>query len=159
LDSVILFNNYESTSNTGENEVSQDQVTRISMSLPSELLDAFDTAWRESGYRDRSKALQASMRSLISELESGPKAGSVVGSIVIVYNHETKGTDEAITETSHHHRQSIVSSLHAHIDAAHCLSALLVRGKVTDISSLEGELKRHKGIMQVKSSYLKTEFT
>jgi CopG family transcriptional regulator, nickel-responsive regulator len=129
------------------------------MSLPSELLQAFDKAWRESGYRDRSKALQASMRSLISEFETGPKGGSVVGSIVIAYDHETKGTDEAITETSHHHRQSIVSSLHAHIDAAHCLSALLVRGKVNDISQLEGELKRHKGIMQVKSSYLKTEFT
>ena len=129
------------------------------MSLPSELLEAFDRSWRESGYRDRSKALQASMRSLISESENGPKAGNIVGSIVIVYDHETRGTDEAITETSHHHRQSIVSSLHAHIDAAHCLSALLVKGKVNDISRLEGELKRNKGIMQVKSSYLKTEFT
>jgi CopG family nickel-responsive transcriptional regulator len=75
----------------------------------------------------------------------------------MVYNHETKGTDEAITETSHHHRQSILSSLHAHIDEAHCLCALLVRGKVPDIVSLEGELKREKGIMQVKSSYLETE--
>ena len=139
--------------------MTQDEVVRISMSLPSELLEAFDKAWRESGYRDRSKALQVSMRSAIAEFERGPKAGNVVGSIVIVYDHETKGTDEAITETSHHHRQSIVSSLHAHIDAAHCLSALLVKGKVSDISRLEGELKRNKGIMQVKSSYLKTEFT
>lgn len=139
--------------------MTQDEVVRISMSLPSELLEAFDKAWRESGYRDRSKALQVSMRSAIAEFERGPKAGNVVGSIVIVYDHETRGTDEAITETSHHHRQSIVSSLHAHIDAAHCLSALLVKGKVNDISRLEGELKRNKGIMQVKSSYLKTEFT
>jgi len=28
---------------------------------------------------------------------------------------------------------------------------------VPDITSLEGELKREKGIMQVKSSYLETE--
>ncbi len=75
----------------------------------------------------------------------------------MVYNHETHGADEGITETSHHHRQSILSSLHAHIDAAHCLCALLVRGKAQDITRLEGELKRQKGIMQVKSSYLKTE--
>lgn len=138
-------------------ELTENGVTRISMSLPHELLQAFDRASAESGYRDRSKALQAAMRSFISEFETGVRAGSVVGSIVMVYNHETRGTDEAITETSHHHRQSILSSLHAHIDAAHCLSALLVRGRALDITKLEGELKRQKGIMQVKSSYLKTE--
>ena len=132
-------------------------VTRISMSLPPDLLEAFDKASENSGYKDRSKALQAAMRSFISEFETGIRGGSVVGSIVMVYNHETHGTDEGITETSHHHRQSILSSLHAHIDAAHCLCALLVRGKVQDITKLEGELKHQKGIMQVKSSYLKTE--
>ncbi len=133
--------------------------TRISMSLPPELLDTFDKVSRQSGYGDRSKALQAAMRAFISDYETGLKGGNVVGSIVLIYNHETRGTDEAITEKSHQHRQSILSSLHAHIDAAHCLCALLVRGKVQDIAGLEGELKRQKGIMQVKSSYLKTEST
>jgi CopG family transcriptional regulator, nickel-responsive regulator len=137
--------------------VSETGVTRISMSLPPDLLGAFDKASENSGYRDRSKALQAAMRSFISDFETGIRGGNVVGSIVMVYNHETHGTDEGITETSHHHRQSILSSLHAHIDAAHCLCALLVRGKVQDITRLEGELKHQKGIMQVKSSYLKTE--
>jgi CopG family nickel-responsive transcriptional regulator len=127
------------------------------MSLPPELLDTFDRVSRHSGYADRSKALQAAMRAFISEYETGLKGGNVVGSIVLIYNHETRGTDEAITEKSHQHRQSILSSLHAHIDAAHCLCALLVRGKVQDITGLESELKREKGIMQVKSSYLKTE--
>ncbi len=129
------------------------------MSLPPELLEAFDKVSRQSGYGDRSKALQAAMRAFISDYETGLKGGNVVGSIVLIYNHETRGTDEAITEKSHLHRQSILSSLHAHIDAAHCLCALLVRGKVQDIAGLEGELKKQKGIMQVKSSYLKTEST
>ena len=127
------------------------------MSLPPGLLEAFDRASENSGYRDRSKALQAAMRSFISDIETGIRGSNVVGSIVMVYNHETHGTDEGITETSHHHRQSILSSLHAHIDAAHCLCTLLVRGKVQDITKLEGELKHQKGIMQVKSSYLKIE--
>ena len=131
--------------------------TRISISLSADLLRAFDRASRQSGYRDRSKALQASIRSFISDFETSVKAGNVVGSIVMVYNHETRGTDEAVTETSHQHRQSILSSLHAHIDAANCLCALLVKGRVQDIADLEGQLKKQKGIMQVKSSYLKTE--
>src|SRR5881409_4298271 len=137
--------------------LSNEGVTRISMSLPPELLEAFDRASEHSGYRDRSKALQAAMRSFISDFETGIRGGHIVGSIVMVYNHETHGADEGITETSHHHRHSILSSLHAHIDEAHCLCALLVRGKVQDLAGLEGELKREKGIMQVKSSYLETE--
>jgi CopG family nickel-responsive transcriptional regulator len=157
---VILLTDTTVLSNTvRDNELvlNNEGVTRISMSLPPELLEAFDKASEHSGYRDRSKALQAAMRSFISDFETGLRGGHVVGSIVMVYNHETHGADEGITETSHHHRQSILSSLHAHIDAAHCLCALLVRGKVQDITRLEGELKRQKGIMQVKSSYLKTE--
>lgn len=131
--------------------------TRISMSLPPDLLDAFDRASEKTGYQDRSKALQAAMRAFISDSGAAMKTGNVVGSIVLIYDHETKGTDDAITETSHRHRESILSSLHAHIDAAHCLLALLVRGKAQDIGSLEGLLKRQKGIMQVKASYMKTE--
>src|SRR3989442_3444082 len=99
---------------------SDEGVTRISMSLPPELLEAFDRASEHSGYRDRSKALQAAMRSFISDFETGVRRGHVVGSIVMVYKHETHRADERITETYHQHRQSILSSLHAHIDAAHC---------------------------------------
>jgi len=98
-----------------------DLTTRISMSLPPGLLEAFDRVSHQSGYGDRSKALQAAMRTFISDFETGLKGGNVVGSIVMVYNHETKGTDEAITETSHQHRQSILASLHAHSDAGQCL--------------------------------------
>src|SRR5213596_1337982 len=137
--------------------LSDEGVTRISMSLPPELLEAFDRASEHSGYRDRSKALQAAMRSFISDFETGVRGGHVVGSIVMVYNHETHCADEGITETSHHHRQSILSSLHSHIDAAHSLCALLFRGKAKDITRFESALKRQKGIMPVKSSYLKTE--
>src|SRR5205823_14469622 len=124
--------------------------TRISMSLPPGLLEAFDRVSRQSGYGDRSKALQAAMRAFISNFEAGVKKGNIDGSIDMLYDHETKGTDEAITDTSHHHRQSILSSLHAHIDEAHCLCALLVQGKVHDMVSLESDVKREHGIMQVK---------
>jgi len=66
-----------------------DLTTRISISLPPGLLEAFDRVSRQSGYGDRSKALQAAMRGFISDFETGVKGGSVVGSIVMVYNHET----------------------------------------------------------------------
>src|SRR6266702_1700444 len=92
-----------------------DLTTRISMSLPPGLLEAFDRVSHQSGYADRSKALQAAMRAFISDFEAGVKKGNVVGSIVMVYDHETKGTDEAITETSHA-SQIIVPRDRIHLD-------------------------------------------
>src|SRR2546426_11902514 len=44
--------------------------TRISMSLPPALLEAFDRVSHQSGYADRSKALQAAMRAFISDFEA-----------------------------------------------------------------------------------------
>ncbi len=44
-----------------------DLTTRISMSLPPGLLEAFDRVSHQSGYADRSKALQAAMRAFISD--------------------------------------------------------------------------------------------
>src|SRR3989442_3358317 len=97
-----------------------DLTTRISMSLPPGLLEAFDRVSHQSGYSDRSKALQAAMRAFISEFEAGVKGGNAGGSIVMGYNHDTKGTDDSITDTSHHPSRSILSSLHRHIDDAYC---------------------------------------
>src|SRR5205807_9637824 len=44
-----------------------DLTTRTSMSLPPGLLEAFDRVSHQSGYADRSKALQAAMRAFISD--------------------------------------------------------------------------------------------
>src|SRR2546422_194657 len=88
--------------------------TRISMSLPPGLLEAFDRVSRQSGYGDRSKALQAAMRAFISNFEAGVKKGNIVGSIVMVYDHETKGTDDAITEASPRSRNPPI--LHSRVD-------------------------------------------
>jgi len=41
-----------------------DLTTRISMSLPPGLLEAFDKVSHQSGYADRSKALQAAYASI-----------------------------------------------------------------------------------------------
>src|SRR5213594_1519787 len=86
-------------------------VARVSLSLPPRLLQRFDQILTESGFKDRSKALQATMRSFITEEEQVLyKKGPITGALLMVYNHETRGIDSRLTDLEHDNREIIASS-------------------------------------------------
>jgi len=136
----------------------KEKVARISLSLPPKLLERFDQVAEESGFHDRSKAVQAAMRSFISEQGQMEEASDTVnGALLVVYNHEVRGIDAALTDIEHQNRGVISSSFHMHIGENHCLKVVVVRGRVGEVRGLERSLRRLKGVMQLKPSLLKTE--
>ncbi len=133
-------------------------VARVSLSLPPSLLEKFDNAASETGFKDRSKALQSSMRNFITEEEQSIHAGgSITGALLVIYNHETRGIDARLTDLEHDNRKIIASSTHMHLGPSHCLKVLVVRGRVKEVRGFEKMLRNLKGIMQLKLSFLKTE--
>jgi len=134
-----------------------DAVARVSVSLPPGLLEKFDRVAGETGFKDRSKALQLSMRNFIAEEESVHTAGSITGALLVIYNHETRGIDARLTDLEHDNRKIIASSTHMHLGPSHCLKVLVVRGRVREVRGFEKQLRNLKGIMQLKLSFLKTE--
>jgi CopG family nickel-responsive transcriptional regulator len=133
-------------------------VARVSLSLPPLLLERFDQASKESGFKDRSKALQATMRSFITEEEQARfKGGPITGAFLMVYNHEIRGIDSRLTDLEHDNREIIASSTHMHLGVSHCLKVLVVRGRVEKVRTLEKKLRNLRGMMQLKLSFLKTE--
>ena len=134
-----------------------DAVARVSLSLPPNLLEKFDRVADETGFKDRSKALQSSMRNFISEEESIHTDGSITGALLVIYNHETRGLDARLTDLEHDNREIIASSTHMHLGPSHCLKVLVVRGRVKKVRGFEKRLRNLKGIMQLKLSFLKTE--
>jgi CopG family transcriptional regulator, nickel-responsive regulator len=133
-------------------------VARVSLSLPPRLLERFDEVSTESGFKDRSKALQATMRDFITEEEQSLyKRGPITGALLMVYNHEVRGIDSRLTDLEHENREIIASSTHMHLGQSHCLKVLVVRGRVETVRMLEKKLRNLKGMMQIKLSFLKTE--
>ena len=135
----------------------RESVARVSLSLPPKLLEKFDEASGRAGFKDRSKALQATMRDLITEEEQAHLGGSITGALLMVYNHDTRGIDSRLTDLEHENREIIASSTHMHLGVAHCLKVLVVRGRVERVRGLEKRLRNLKGMMQLKLSFLKTE--
>ena len=131
--------------------MANDQVVRISVSIPSELLMRFDDNIKRLGYESRSKAVQDAMQSLITESKwICEKMGTGVGAITMVYDHEVKGLEEELTDIQHHFEETICSSMHVHLDADNCLEIIAVKGKANRVRELAQELRTKKGVKQIK---------
>jgi len=128
-------------------------VSRFSVSVPSDLLDKFDETVNRLGY-NRSKAIQVSMRDFMTEhrwMSAG--MGEVVGAITMIYDHETGGLGEALTDIQHEYREVVSSTTHVHLDELNCLEIVAVKGEVKAIRSLAKKLMAER-IKQLKLAIL-----
>jgi len=137
---------------------SREGVTRISLSLPPELLTKFDEISAKAGFTDRSKAIQSTMRDFITEqAQTASDDTSLAGTLQIMYDHEAAGVDSALTDLEHHGMKIISSSLHVHMDSRRCLKIIVLRGRYSEIRSFQKNIRNLKGVLQLKLSLLETE--
>jgi CopG family nickel-responsive transcriptional regulator len=133
------------------NSLGGNSVSRISISVPSNLLNRFDEHIERSGYENRSKAVQDAMQNLITESKwMCERMGRGVGAIAMVYDHGVKGLEAELTNVQHHFEETICSSMHIHLDKENCLEIIAVRGKSSDVKDLAQEMKTKRGVKQLK---------
>jgi CopG family nickel-responsive transcriptional regulator len=136
-------------------EEEKEGVSRISFSLQPRLQKELDRVSKLMGYDERSKALQIAIQNFINEFELKEDPDkSATGTILILYEHDTRNIDSKITDIGHIHRLVIVSSLHQHLDGENCLNIIVVRGKVRKILELEQDVRKLSGVKQLKYAYL-----
>ena len=131
--------------------MSKKQISRISISVPSELLESFDDHIKRLGYSNRSKAIQDTMQNFVTEAKwICEKQGKGIGAIAMVYDHEVKGLEEELTDSQHRFEAIIRSSMHVHLDNKHCLEIIAIKGKASDVRDLTQELKTKRGVKGLK---------
>jgi len=125
-------------------------VLRFGVSVPPELLKEFDSTIARMDY-DRSKAIQLAMRNFLTDyMWKYEEEGVAAGTMTIIYDHDVKGLEESLTDTQHHHRSIITSSMHVHLDERNCLLVIAVQGEVKEIQNIAKELMSKRGIKQLK---------
>lgn len=131
----------------------QDQETvRTGISLPKMLLKQFDTIVQETSYVTRSEAIRDAMKRFISKYEQLHEGeGTKVGALMVLYNHEREGIDDALTEIQHHHLDTILNTIHIHLSTNRCLEIIVVEGEANKIKNLSEHIIGGKGIEEVKS--------
>jgi CopG family nickel-responsive transcriptional regulator len=129
------------------------KVDRFSFSTPPKLMKQFDDSLRAIGYKDRSKGLQVAMRNFITEY-SWKKEGEkpAAGAILLTYDHNSHGLQEALTDIQHQFRSVVNSTTHIHLDESRCLEIISVRGRMDRIQALAKYIMRKRGVTQLKLS-------
>jgi CopG family nickel-responsive transcriptional regulator len=131
-------------------------IFRFGISLEKALLERFDSLIRKKGYANRSEAIRDLIRdSLVSDEWQSSKV-ETVGTITIVYSHDTRELTDTLTDLQHHSYDSIVSSMHIHIDEHNCLEVIVVRGKSREIKAIADKLIGTKGVKHGKLSITTT---
>ena len=129
------------------------KIVRAGVTFPPELLKELDEVIHGMGYENRSKAIQDSVRSFLTEYRLlQEQKGTRAGVLVMVYNHEVRGLEDALIETQHKYSRVIYSSMHIHLSERECLEAVAVKGEADDIGKLAQELATKKGVKHVRST-------
>ena len=124
---------------------------RIGVSLPENLLNKFDEIIQQRGYSSRSEGVRDAIRNYIVNFEwMNDIDGERVGVITIVYDHSQKGLEDNLTEIQHDFGSTIKSSLHVHLSQNTCLEVVVLRGKGEDVRKTAERMMALKGAKHVK---------
>lgn len=132
------------------------ELQRFGISIDPNLLAQFDQLIAAKGYTNRSEAIRDLIRDYLVEEEWQREEGvaseghAAVGTITLVYNHQIREMADRLMDLQHQFHEQIVSVLHVHLDAHHCLEVLVVKGNKSDIQMIAGRLNSIKGVKHCK---------
>ncbi|MCP4398986.1 MAG: nickel-responsive transcriptional regulator NikR [Planctomycetaceae bacterium] len=131
-------------------EVESGKVIRFGVSTDARLLETFDEMIAEKCYANRSEAIRDLIRDELVEYAWTQRDEEVVGTLTLVYTHASHELTDRLTTLQHDHHQTIISTLHVHLDLHTCLEVLVLKGKSSAIEHLADRLIGAKGVKHGK---------
>ncbi len=129
----------------------EQELARIGVSLPENLLEKFDEIITKRGYSSRSEGIRDAIRSYIRYYEwMSEVEGERVGTISLVYDHNQRGLVNSLLDIEHDFSEIIRSSLHLHINHDICMEVLMVRGEGREVKKVTERIMTLRGVKHVK---------
>ena len=125
-------------------------ITRFGISMDSHLLNRFDRLIANQGYSNRSEAIRDMVRERLVKDEWENENIETVGTITIIYDHHRHDLMEQLVDNQHKQHESVISTMHVHLDHHNCLEVLAVRGKAKNIKKIANDLISIKGVKHGK---------
>jgi CopG family nickel-responsive transcriptional regulator len=120
---------------------------RITISIETELAEAFDGLVDRHGYASRSEAIRDLVRGWISqEALRGENTPYCVAQIGFVYSRRDRTLAERLAAIQHDHHDLVVSSMLLHLDHDHCLETTFVRGATRSVRTFADRLIAQRGV-------------
>ncbi len=135
-----------------------DDLSRIGISLPKNLLDRFDEILNYRGYSSRSEGIRDAIRTYITYYKwMSDVKGEREGIVTMVYDHDQRGLLVMLTDIQHEYNKIIKASLHSHVTHNRCLEVILVHGDGSELKAFAERLMSQKGVESVKLTTINVE--
>jgi CopG family nickel-responsive transcriptional regulator len=126
-------------------------LSRLSMSLPSDLYHELDVMVKERGLPSRSQLIAELIRNALADHgeEAHPDA-LLAGTITLVYRAGMGRVREMLVQTQHEYLKEIISAQHVFLEDDQSLEVLLVQGPATRLRALCDALRKVRGVQQLR---------
>lgn len=129
----------------------EQDLSRIGVSLPENLLGKFDEIITKRGYSSRSEGIRDAIRSYIryydwmSEVE-----GERIGILSMTYDHSQRGLVTTLLDIEHEFSGITRSAMHVHISHDECMEVLILLGDGKEVKAIAERIIALKGVKNVK---------
>lgn len=126
-------------------------LSRLSMSLPSDLFRQLDVMVQERGLPSRSQLISELIRHALADHgEATHPDDLLAGTITLVYRANTGRVREQIVQTQHDYLKEVISAQHVFLEDEQSLEVLLVQGPATRLRDLCDALRKVRGVQQLR---------
>lgn len=118
--------------------------------MSAHLLERFDRLIARKGYANRSEAIRDLVRDRLvgEEWEQGDQ--EVVGTLTLIYDHDAQALIMKLMDLQHEMHGRVISTLHVHLDAHHCLETMVLRGPAGGVRQVAEKIISLKGVKHGK---------
>lgn len=122
-------------------------VSRISVSLPPDLLAELDAMVESRGYDSRSQAIGEMVNYQLAEHKRSLGDEVMAGTLTLLYNRSTRGLQGRLADLQYQYLTEVISSLHVHLSEDRMLEVLLVQGPASTLQAITNEMIALRGVV------------
>jgi CopG family transcriptional regulator, nickel-responsive regulator len=122
-------------------------VTRISISMPEDLLIDLDDMVARRGFESRSQAIGTMINEQLLEHKRQLGEQVMMGTITLLYDRSVKGLQKQLSDLQCHHIDEVISSLHVHLMNSQMLEVVLVQGPAAKLQAISDEMSTLRGVI------------
>jgi CopG family nickel-responsive transcriptional regulator len=134
----------------------EQDLSRIGVSLPENLLVKFDEIITKRGYSSRSEGIRDAIRGYIRHYDwMSEVEGERIGILSLTYDHSQRGLLSLLIDTEHEFSKITRSSVHVHISHDECMEVLILQGDGKEVKATAERIMSLKGVKNVKLTTIK----
>ncbi len=125
-------------------------LARLSLSLPAELLTRLDEMVAQRGLPSRSQMIAELIRHELAEHSGAVAQATLAGTVTLIYRAESGRVRHALAQAQLAYLKEVISSQHVFLEDDQSLEVLLVQGPAQRLQQLCDDLRRIRGVQQIK---------